>query len=119
MTTALVIGVPDPRLRGSQAPGHRARRPALAGGRGSQAHEVVCGVARVAVYVLAEDPRAHARGGSGRAAPAAVETLLAAAPDRSTRPRCHGGRLVTIPCAFDGPDLDEVAALAAARPTRW
>jgi KipI family sensor histidine kinase inhibitor len=28
----------------------------------------------------------------------------------------HSGRLVTIPCRFDGPDLPEVAALAGCRP---
>ena len=34
---------------------------------------------------------------------------------------CDGGRgrLVTVPCAFDGPDLAEVAAATGCRPPRW
>jgi KipI family sensor histidine kinase inhibitor len=53
-----------------------------------------------------------------------LQPLLATADavrDEVTRPAPSGvpdgpGRLVTIPCRFDGPDLDEAAALAGCRP---
>jgi KipI family sensor histidine kinase inhibitor len=71
--------------------------------------ELVCGLATVCV--LARDPDAAL-------APltAAVRAVLGAPPalvrDDDGDGAAGGGRLVTIPCAFDGPDLDEVAGLA-------
>jgi KipI family sensor histidine kinase inhibitor len=43
---------------------------------------------------------------------AAVHDVLDAPPALSSDGAAGAGRLVTIPCAFDGPDLDEVAGLA-------
>ncbi len=44
-----------------------------------------------------------------------VEELLSEGPDLSVSTTSRG-RLVTLPCVFDGPDLDEVAALSGCSP---
>ena len=75
--------------------------------------EVVCGSATV--MVAATDRRRSSRG--RRPPRAGCATARATRLDRRRRGRT--GRLVTIPCRFDGPDLDEVAALAGCRRTRW
>ena len=64
------------------------------------------------VMVGATDPDADLR--SVRAA--AEEVLGRAGPVARPTTRSPPGRLVTVPCRFDGPDLDEVAALARCRP---
>ncbi len=46
---------------------------------------------------------------------ATLEALLAATPDRSAA-ASRPGRLVSVPCVFDGPDLDEVAARSGCSP---
>ena len=96
---ALLIGAADP------AAG-RALACALEGPfRGIDA-EVVCGFASVAVVL--NDPD-----GELDAVRAAVRDALAVASDRDAA--VPDGRLVTIPCVFDGPDVAEVAALAGCR----
>ncbi len=96
---ALLIGAADP------AAG-RALASALEGPlRGIDA-EVVCGFASVAVVL--NDPD-----GELDAVRAAVRDALAVASDRDAA--VPDGRLVTIPCVFDGPDVAEVAALAGCR----
>jgi len=99
---AFLIGVAD-------AAAGRALARALAAPVAGEA-DVVCGSA--SVMVRATDPGAEL--GSVRAA---VEVALAevhpgAVPDDAAEP----GRLVTVPCRFDGPDLAEVAALAGCSP---
>ncbi len=72
--------------------------------------DVVCGAATVMVHATDDDADLQ----PVLAAVDAVRTGLARrAP--STDP-VGPGRLVTIPCRFDGPDLDEVATLAGCRP---
>ena len=92
---ALLIGVDDPSAG-------RALEHALQDTlRGIDA-ELVCGFATVAL--LLRDPDVTIR--SVRAA--AVDALDSASVGRDAAP---DGRLVTIPCVFDGADLTEVAAL--------
>ena len=71
---------------------------------------MVCGFCTVAVLVPDDDavpaPEAVA------AAVARVVGAGAGASGPGTAESRGGGRLVTVPCAFDGPDLGEVAALA-------
>jgi KipI family sensor histidine kinase inhibitor len=72
--------------------------------------DVVCGAATVMV---------HATDGDAELQPvlatvAAVRTGLAGREPSADQVR--PGRLVTIPCRFDGPDLDQVATLAGCRP---
>jgi KipI family sensor histidine kinase inhibitor len=73
--------------------------------------EVVCGAATVMV---------HATGADAELGPllALVDTVRGAVSGRGA-PAAHRvdpPRTVTIPCHFDGPDLDEVAALAGVGP---
>jgi KipI family sensor histidine kinase inhibitor len=80
-----------------------ALREELAG-----AAEVVCGSATVLVHATDGD--------------AALPPLRAVAAEQVQAARIPSdgavapGRVVTIPCRFDGPDLDDVAALAGCRP---
>jgi KipI family sensor histidine kinase inhibitor len=70
------------------------------------AAEVVCGSATVMVQATGDAALPPLR--------AAAERLQAAR--RPSDSAMAPGRVVTIPCRFDGPDLDEVATLAGCRP---
>jgi KipI family sensor histidine kinase inhibitor len=95
---AFLIGVAD-------AAAGRALARALATSVAGEA-DVVCGSATV--MVCATDPDAEL--GSVRAA---AEVVLAELPRGAVPDDAGGsGRLVTVPCRFDGPDVEEVAALA-------
>jgi KipI family sensor histidine kinase inhibitor len=99
---AFLVGVADAAAARGLARGLTA---ALAG-----VGDVVCGSATV--MVRAQDPSVEL---------SAVEAVVdAARADLAQRRRSDEevgpGRLVTVPCRFDGPDLDEVAALAGCRP---
>jgi KipI family sensor histidine kinase inhibitor len=72
--------------------------------------EVVCGSATV--MVQANDPDVELS--SLEAVADGVRAELAR--DRRSEVPVGPGRLVTVPCRFDGPDLEEVAALAGYRP---
>jgi KipI family sensor histidine kinase inhibitor len=96
---ALLIGVDDARAG-------RRLAAALGHALGGADVEVVGGVATVGV--VARDPDAEL--GALRAV--VHDTLGAARAPDATDVGASAGRLVTIPCAFDGPDLAEVAALA-------
>jgi KipI family sensor histidine kinase inhibitor len=94
---ALLIGVDDP------AAG-RALVASLEPRLGPEA-ELVCGLATVCV--LARDPAT-----TPGPLLAAVRDVLDDAPaSRAGAGAPGGGRVVTVPCAFDGPDLGEVARL--------
>jgi KipI family sensor histidine kinase inhibitor len=95
---ALLIGVDDP------AAG-RALVASLESALLGFDAELVGGLATVCVL---------ARDADAALAPltAAVHDVLDAPPALSSDGSAGAGRLVTIPCAFDGPDLDEVAGLA-------
>ncbi len=79
-----------------------------------EAVEVVCGFLTVAVLMPGDDatpaPEAVAAG------VARVVAAAAGASGPGTSEVRGGGRLVTVPCAFDGPDLGEVAAAAGCGP---
>jgi KipI family sensor histidine kinase inhibitor len=95
---ALLIGVAD-------AAAARTLATALGHALGGADAEAVGGMATVGVLV--RDPDADL--GALRAV---VHDTLGAAPVRDPADVAStNGRLVTIPCAFDGPDLAEVAAL--------
>jgi KipI family sensor histidine kinase inhibitor len=97
---ALQVGVEDP------AAG-RALVAALGRAlRGSDV-ELVCGLATVCV--LARDPDAAL----GALVDTVRDVIEAAPAPRPGGSAASGGRVVTIPCAFDGPDLEEVARLTA------
>ncbi len=96
---ALLIGVADPAAGRAFGRALQAS-PDLAG-----AVEMVGGTATVLVSVL--DPDADMD-----AVRAGVEAVLAASAETNESPTSEPGRTVTIPCAFDGPDLGEVAARA-------
>jgi KipI family sensor histidine kinase inhibitor len=109
---ALLIGVAD-------AAAGRALARALASAFEGTA-DVVCGTATVMVH--ATDPDAELRSLWDTAA-----GMLAGMPAGAVESRRQGhtaadavaveaGRLVTIPCRFDGPDLAEVAALGRCGP---
>ena len=72
--------------------------------------EVVCGSATV--MVRANDPDVELSSLEAVADDARAELARAGRSDAPIGP----GRLVTVPCRFDGPDLEEVAALAGYRP---
>jgi KipI family sensor histidine kinase inhibitor len=107
---ALLIGVAD-------ASAGRTLARVLAGAFEGAA-DVVCGTATVMVH--ATDPDAELRSLWGTAAgivagmvPGAVESR----PDgHAAGDAVEPGRLVTIPCRFDGPDVAEVAALGRCAP---
>jgi len=100
---AFLIGAADP------ASG-RALAGALEGAlRDAGDVEVVCGFASVAV--LPADPDSDVE-----AVRAVVARVAAAAPAAGATEEGSAGRLVTIACTFDGPDLAEVAALAGCHP---
>jgi KipI family sensor histidine kinase inhibitor len=98
---SLLIGARD-------APAARALAAELGAQLRDTDAEVVCGFATVAVVV--RDPvveLADVDAAAGRALRAvATRRPESAAGDD---PGQGGGRTVTIPCTFDGPDLDEVA----------
>jgi KipI family sensor histidine kinase inhibitor len=97
---ALLIGVEDP------AAG-RSLVASLADALPGADVELVSGLATVCV--LAHDP-------DTALAPlaATARAVVAAAPvSRSVDASGGAGRVVTIPCTFDGPDLEEVARLTA------
>ena len=73
------------------------------------APDVVCGAATVMVGMT--DPDADL----GSACAAGGE-VLAEGTAGATHDAVAPGRLVTVPCRFDGPDLVEVATLARCRP---
>ena len=107
---ALLIGVPD-------ATAGRALARVMAGAFDGAA-DVVCGIATVMVH--ATDPDTELR--SLWATAAGMVTGVGAGVVES-RPHGHAagdavepGRLVTIPCRFDGPDVAEVAALGRCAP---
>ena len=100
---ALLIGAADP-----------ASGRALAGAleralRDAGDVEVVCGFATVAV--LLADPDSDAEAVRAVAAQVAAAVPAAVAPEDAP-----SGRLVTMACTFDGPDLAEVAALVGCHP---
>jgi len=71
--------------------------------------EVLCGFATVAVLLSGRDTELE---------PVRVvaERVVAALPVQGGIESAPAGRLVTIPCTFDGPDLPEVAALIGCGP---
>jgi KipI family sensor histidine kinase inhibitor len=71
--------------------------------------EVVCGAATVMVHVTDAD---------AALGPAldVVDTVRGATRWSTSGSPAAPSRIVTIPCRFDGPDLEEVAALAGVRP---
>jgi len=100
---ALLIGAADP-----------ASGRALAGAleralRDAGDIEVVCGFATVAA--LLPDPDTDVE-----AVRAVAAREAAAFPAASAAEDASAGRLVTVACTFDGPDLAEVAALVGCRP---
>jgi len=100
---ALLIGAADP-----------ASGRALAGAlqralRDAGDLEVVCGFATVAVLLCDPDTDAEA-------VRAVAARVAAADPAASAAAATQAGRLVTVSCAFDGPDLAEVAALVGCDP---
>jgi KipI family sensor histidine kinase inhibitor len=97
---AFLIGVADAAAARELASGLAA---ALAGEA-----EVVCGFATV--MVRATDPDAELS--SVEATAEAARAELAGRDDDPVGP----GRVVTVPCRFDGPDLEEVAGLAGCPP---
>jgi KipI family sensor histidine kinase inhibitor len=97
---ALLIGVED------AAAGRTLAGLLERAGLGGEA-ELVCGLATVSVL---------ARGPGAELAPLldAVRDVVGREPAPGEGDAAAaGGRVVTIPCAFDGPDLDEVARLTA------
>ena len=76
--------------------------------------EVVCGAATVMVHVTDDDAELAAAPGARRHRAPWFRRGLPRRGSRSS-PR----RVVTIACRFDGPDLEEVAALAGSGRTRW
>ncbi len=99
---ALLIGVAD-------ATSARALARALATALGDGA-DVVCGSATV--MVRATDPDTELRSVQAVAERVLERGSAAGASESAAEPR----RPLTVPCRFDGPDLDEVAALARCRP---
>ncbi len=100
---AFLIGVADAAAARAFA---RSLRSVLAGG-GAGAVDVVCGYATVAVCLA--DPATELE----PVRRAAARVLDAGAPPHG---RERPGRHVSMPCAFDGPDLAEVAALTGCTP---
>ena len=72
--------------------------------------EVVCGSATVMVHVT--DPDADLSSLEAAADGARAQRARRGRSDDPVDP----GRVVKVPCCFDGPDLEEVAALAGCRP---
>ena len=103
---ALLIGVAD-------AAAGRALARALAGAFEGAA-DVVCGTATVMVH--ATDPDAGLRSLWGTAAGVAAGVVESRPGGHASGDAVEAGRLVTIPCRFDGPDLAEVAALGRCAP---
>jgi KipI family sensor histidine kinase inhibitor len=98
---AFLIGTAD-------ATAARAQAGALATAM-DDAAEVVCGSATVMVHATEPD----AELGAMRAV---AEGVLERQPVSAPEIAVEAGRLVTVPCRFDGPDLAEVAALAGGAP---
>ena len=98
---AFLIGVAD-------APAARSLAEELTAAL-AESVEVVCGAATVMV---------HATEGDAELQPVlATAAVVRTGPGRRRPPAdaLGRGRLVTIPCRFDGPDLDQVATLAGCR----
>ena len=100
---AFLIGSADP------ASGRALARALAAALAESGEVEVVCGFATVAVLVSDRDAELEAV----RAVALQVVAARAVPDDGGGEP---AGRLVRIPCTFDGPDLPEVAALVGCDP---
>jgi allophanate hydrolase subunit 1 len=96
---ALLIGTADP-------PAGRDLAALLGRARAMSDVEVVCGHSTVGVIM--RDPDASL----GPVRAAAHDAVAVAASPEAPHAGADTGRLVTIPCAFEGPDLAEVAALA-------
>ncbi len=96
---ALLIGVEDP-------PAARSLARALQAGRINGLQDVVGGLATVMALFDGDGPEAQLR-----EVAQLVEEVLHRPVETDV-----GGRLVVLPCAFDGPDLDEVADLAGCAP---
>jgi KipI family sensor histidine kinase inhibitor len=96
---ALLIGVADP-AAGRAVARALATTPGLEG-----AVETVGGVATVMVSV--SDPDV-----SVDSVRAGVEAVFSSRTGSTVREGADAGRSVTVPCVFDGPDLDDVAARA-------
>ena len=100
---AVLIGVEDPRAARSLIRAlHAARLDGL--------QDAVGGLATVLVVY----------DGAGDDLDARLPALAQLVDEASRRPgeADDGGALVVLPCAFDGPDLDEVAALSGCTPAR-
>ncbi len=98
---AFLIGVAD-------APAARSLAEELTAAL-AESVEVVCGAATVMV---------HATEGDAELQPVLATAAVVRTGQGRRRPPADAlgrGRLVTIPCRFDGPDLDQVATLAGCR----
>lgn len=108
---AVLVGVAD--AAAGRALAHRLRAEL----GGADRTEVVPGAATVMVSLVGHggtDPEPDVD-------PEEVHAAVArTTPEGGARHRtaASAGRLVTVPCAFDGPDLDEVAARAGCSPAR-
>jgi len=100
---AFLIGTADP-ASGRALAGALEQALAEAGGV-----EMVCGFMTVAVLLTEPDADLDP-------VRAVVEEVVAAFPAQGGADGAQPGRLVTIPCTFDGPDLSEVAALVGCDP---
>jgi KipI family sensor histidine kinase inhibitor len=104
---ALLIGVADPSA--GRVLAGALRRHLADTGTATAEVDVVVGAATVLVSVL--DPAAELE-----PVRAAVTRAQAEGGAGDTGAPARPGRLVTIPCVFDGPDLDEVARLTGLSP---
>jgi KipI family sensor histidine kinase inhibitor len=126
---ALLVGVRDAAVARVIAPVLESALSAA----GVGVAEVVCGFATVGLVLTDSDSdtgsrarsRARARADTGStagddlltAARDVLHRLLVDAPSLSTvSPETSGGRLVSVPCEFDGPDLSEVATASGISP---
>jgi KipI family sensor histidine kinase inhibitor len=76
--------------------------------------EVVGGVATV--MVAFDNPEDAAQAAGATNFPPALADLMGAARQQSEAEELEGGRLVEIPCSFDGPDLVELAGVLGRSP---
>ena len=101
---AFLIGVADP------ASGRALGRVLEARLADAGAVEVVCGFATVMVSLV--DPDLE----PGAVLAVTEDVLAHDAARRTVEGRGERGRVVTVPCAFDGPDLEAVATRAGCSP---
>jgi len=101
---AFLIGVADP------ASGRALGRVLEARLADAGAVEVVCGFATVMVSLV--DPDLE----PGAVLDVTEDVLAHGAARRTVEGRGERGRVVTVPCAFDGPDLEAVATRAGCSP---